>query len=411
MLDEALEDSRDLLGSLLRHGVELELALGAPGVWIGADPTDIEQILMNLASNANDAMPDGGVLALWTAASEDAATLIVSDTGQGMSAATKARAFEPFFTTKPLGHGTGLGLSTVFALVRRLGGEIAIDSVVGRGTTIRIELPRVQPRSGLRVADSVPPESGGETILMVDDDPLVRLTVESHLETLGYRPITASSAEEAIEICEDPAVRVDLVMTDVMMPGILGSELTRELTRRGKHYPVLYMSAHPRQELVRNGYLEEDSWLLAKPFDATALAEPLFSILEHAREERKAYPRRVLVIDDNADIADGLKDSLAVDGREVEVAYHPDDAISIAAAFAPEVVLCDIELGANLDGFELVAMLRREPRLANTRFIALTGYEPSRYEERAREAGFDVVLAKPVEAAELERVIRRRHAS
>src|SRR5690606_6799361 len=150
----------------------------------------------------------------------------------------------PFFTTKPLGKGTGLGLSNVFSLVQRLGGSIALESEPGCGTAVRISLPVVEAAAERRMTDSTPPESRGETVLMVDDDPLVRLTVESYLHRLGYRALTATSAAEALEMCDDPALEVSLLFTDVMMPGMLGVDLMWALRRRCRRCSVLFMSAH-----------------------------------------------------------------------------------------------------------------------------------------------------------------------
>ena len=405
VLDDVVFGARGLVESLIGETISLTIVGQAPAVRVGAEAGDIEQMLVNLASNARDAMPTGGGLVLATALEGDTVTLSVRDTGVGMSVAVKARVFEPFFTTKRLGKGTGLGLATVFALARRLGGTVALESSEGVGTTVSVVLPVAKRASQLPPPESRPPRSGGETVLLVDDDPLVRLTVENHLEALGYRALVASSAEEAVGLCEDPTFAVDLMITDVMMPGMLGPDLCRMLRERSKQFPVLFMSAHSREELVRDGHLEADARLLAKPFEAHELGEALGAALEAGRHMAVGNGRRTLVVDDDHDLAETLKELLELEEFEVRVANDPAQALALAAEFEPEIVLCDLELAAATNGYELVAELRSRPALARTYFVALTGYAPSSCRQQARESGFARVLGKPLDFAKLRHAL------
>jgi CheY-like chemotaxis protein len=365
---------------------------------------------MNLATNARDAMPKGGRLTLRTVLQQNSVSLECLDNGVGMSNAVRARLFEPFFTTKGVGKGTGLGLATVFALVRRIGGTVHVESEIGHGTCFRMTFPLVEPTAEQRSPESVPPPASGATVLMADDDPLVRLTVEHHLAALGYRVLVASSTHEAIEVCEDDSLRIDLMLTDVMMPEMLGTELARVLASRNKKFPVVYMSAHAKEELVSTGRLPQGARLLAKPFDANTLSEALTAALEEARVNRENARHRIFVIDDNRDIAEGLQEILRLRGHTVEIAVSADEALGNVPAFRPHVVLCDVALGGRMDGFELTRTLRHDPRLAETLFIAVTGFQSSECQEQATEAGMHRVLTKPVVTDKLVRILKElRH--
>jgi PAS domain S-box-containing protein len=405
-VDVLLRAVREVLQSLLGDAVTLELQCQAPGGYVAAEPADLEQILMNLAGNARDAMPKGGKFLIRTGVQDNAVTLELADTGTGMSPSVRARVFEPFFTTKGVGKGTGLGLATVFALVRRLGGTVNLESDVGRGTRFRLSFPLVEAHPEPRMPESVPPPAHGATVLMVDDDPLVRLTVENHLEALGYRVLVASTTDEAIEVCEDQAVHIDVMVSDVMMPGMLGPELSRVLKKRNKKFPVVYMSAHAKEELVRLGHLTDDARLLAKPFDAMALSDAITVTLEEERIARENAHLRIFVIDDNRDIAEGLQEILQLKGHVVEIAVTADEALRTVPLFRPQIVLCDVDLGGAVDGFELTRTLRHDPRVAGATFIALTGFQSSECQERAEQAGINRVLTKPLVTDKLLRVLK-----
>lgn len=409
VLDDVLFGARDLVESLAGETIAVTIVGQAPDVRVVAEAGDIEQILVNLVSNARDAMPDGGQIVLATELGavdgEPEVTLSVRDTGTGMSSAVKARVFEPFFTTKRVGKGTGLGLATVFALARRLGGSVGLESTEGTGTTVSVTTPVAKRASQLPPPDSRVPRSGNETVLLVDDDPLVRLTVENHLAVLGYRALVASSAEEAIGFCADEELKIDLMVTDVMMPDMLGPELSRAIRARKKRFPVLFMSAHRREDLIADGRLDESARLLSKPFDAHALGEALAVALEDARRVPIGEQRRMLVVDDDRDLTECLKEVLELERFEVRTAHDPDQALVVAREFRPEIVLCDVELGHEQSGYDLASALRADAHFAETYLVALTGNEPAECRARARDAGFSRVLGKPIDVAKLRHVL------
>jgi CheY-like chemotaxis protein len=384
---------------------------GAPGLSIAADPGDLEQVLLNLASNARDAMPDGGALTFRTEPYQGGlVALSVSDTGFGMSEDTQRRVFEPFFTTKDVGKGTGLGLSTVFAVVRRMGGNVTIDSKVGHGTTFTLYLPVVitDPSSKRPAAQDEAERGQGQTILIVDDDPLVRMTVETHVESLGYRALTAASVSDALKVYTESTRPIDVVLTDIMMPGLLGSDLSRILQKSSPDMAVIFMSAHPWQELVRQGHLTENARLLAKPFDARDLGAALHQALKERPMSSPPMALRVFVVDDDADVVDALRDLLEMEGHQVGTANTPGDALKRIPQFLPDIVLCDLNLDDSMNGLRLVSDLREDARLARTVFLAVTGMAPGDCKPAALAAGFEDVLTKPLDFASLSHMLASR---
>jgi CheY-like chemotaxis protein len=264
---------------------------------IRADPGQIEQVIMNLVVNARDAMPQGGRLTVETrdVVADEAfvhgrgqmapgryVMLAVSDTGHGIDAATQARMFEPFFTTKAQGKGTGLGLSTVYGIVVQSQGHIEVESRPGSGTTFRIYLPSVDeepegPAFALKASGSL---QGSETILLVEDEELVRGVTRAMLSTNGYRVLVAGSGEEAIGVCRSHAGAIDLVMTDLVMPGMNGRQTVEHLERLRPGVRVLFTSGYASDEIVRHGVLVEGTEFIQKPFTAETLARKVREILD-----------------------------------------------------------------------------------------------------------------------------------
>jgi len=288
------------LDKLLRRLMDENIQMWTrPGKNIGtikADPGQIEQVIMNLVVNARDAMPKGGRLTLETADVElDAAyasehvsvkpghyvMLAVSDTGVGMSADTVAHIFEPFYTTKESGRGTGLGLSTVYGIVKQSEGYIWVYSEPGRGSTFKVYLPRVdQPAEALPVAKTpVPDQAGSETILLVEDQPQVRELAQMVLAGKGYSVIVAATAEEAERACEERGREIHLLLADVIMPGVSGRELAKRLTARQPNLRVLYMSGYTFNVIAQGGMLEDGVAFLQKPFTPSTLAEKVREVL------------------------------------------------------------------------------------------------------------------------------------
>jgi CheY-like chemotaxis protein len=328
----------------------------------------------------------------------------VGDVGIGMTEETRRRVFEPFYTTKEVGKGTGLGLSTVFAVVRRMGGTISISTALGKGTTFTLNLPVVIAEPALARDDSDDAAPGeGETVLIVDDDALIRMTVETYVESLGYRALTAANVPDALKIYMESTRPIDAVLTDIMMPGLLGSELGRILHTNAPEIAVIFMSAHPHRELVRKGHVHEDAHWLSKPFDAHELGVTLRHALKDRARSEPPQRLRIFAIDDDADVLEALRDLLELDGHSVGVATTTHDALRDVPRFVPDVVLCDVNLEEPSSGIDLVARLRRDEQLQKTSFLAVTGMAPNPIRPTAMAAGFEDVLTKPLDFQKLSR--------
>jgi len=296
-LNDVITQSEKLLRRLLGEDVAL-LTVLAPGLpRVRADPTQMEQALMNLAVNARDAMPRGGRLTIETREAdllrEDEVVtypdlkpgryilLAVSDTGVGMTDEVKAQVFEPFFTTKEQGKGTGLGLAMVYGAVKAHGGHISVYSEVGVGTTFKILLPTAQdlqsaPRSGeVRLAPR-----GTETVLLVEDEESVRRLARIALEMQGYTVLEAGSGTEALRLAERHAGVIHLLVTDVVMPGMSGREVAEALRQRQSGLKVLYMSGYTDDAVVRHGIVEATDAFLQKPFTPLTLARKVRAVLD-----------------------------------------------------------------------------------------------------------------------------------
>ena len=296
------------LDSMLRRliGEDIEV-LTVPAHDLGtvkADPGQIEQVVLNLALNARDAMPNGGTLTLETSNADldDAyarehqsvvagryVLLAVSDTGVGMSPETQAHIFEPFYTTKEVGKGTGLGLSTVYGIVKQSGGNIWVYSEPGRGTTFKIYLPRVdQPAEKLAAAkDPQKIQQGAETVLLVEDDSQLRQLAVTILSHCGYKVLAADNADEALTLCKVKHGDIALLVTDVVMPGMNGRQLAAQVERIFPQIKVLYISGYTSNAIVHHGVLDPGLWFLAKPFSPSALAAKVREVLDTNRESHQ----------------------------------------------------------------------------------------------------------------------------
>ena len=283
--------ARGLLQRLVGEDVRVELAV-ADGLWpVRLDPGQLEQVLMNLAANARDAMPGGGVLRIELAnadAPPEAAAsagqwvrLAVTDSGAGMAPDVRSHLFEPFFTTKPAGIGTGLGLATVYGILRQNGAHVAVESAPGKGTRFTLWFPRYDgPAAAPEVhAPRAAAAEAGQALLVVEDDPAVRRVISRALEAAGYRVVVARSGEDALALPPAQVAGVALVVTDVVMPGLDGPHLAAELRARHPGIRVLYVSGYTRDALTQRGELDEGVDLLAKPFPAEALVARVREIL------------------------------------------------------------------------------------------------------------------------------------
>lgn len=289
-LNAVIWDLQGLLRRLIGEDVRIELQLAEGLAAVLADPGQIEQVIMNLAVNARDAMPQGGTLTVetapgeWPAGASPAAAglapgtyvlLGLTDTGTGMDRETMAHIFEPFFTTKEIGKGTGLGLATVYGIVKQSGGGILVDSEPGQGTRFRIYLPTATRSAETREFPTGQPgtQRGRESILIVEDEPALRELVENVLRGLGYRVYAAANGEEAVRLVEQFGLEPELLLTDVVMPGMSGAQLVERLRHARPGLRVLYMSGYTDDTLTRHLALDSGVPFIQKPFSAPALSE------------------------------------------------------------------------------------------------------------------------------------------
>jgi len=299
-LNQVVANMEKMLHRLIGEDVELVTTLASNLGHVKADPGQIEQVIVNLAVNSRDAMPKGGKLILETAnveldenhaARHEPAQpgcyvmLAVTDSGCGMDEVTMSRLFEPFFTTKEVGKGTGLGLATVYGIVKQSGGYIRAYSEVGHGTTFKVYLPKEEVVAKPVEMEDIPlyPSEGEETVLVVEDERIVRELIREILSWQGYEVLVASRGAEALEVSERQKGPIHLLITDVVMPGMTGPELARRLTARRPATKVLFMSGYTDDSILHHGVLEPGTEFLQKPFTAESLGAKVRHILDASR--------------------------------------------------------------------------------------------------------------------------------
>jgi nitrogen-specific signal transduction histidine kinase/ActR/RegA family two-component response regulator len=298
-LNAVLNNTVQLLRRLLGEHIELSIVPGRELGRIKADPGQIEQIIMNLALNARDAMPDGGRLTLQTENVELEQTysshqiriepgsyvmLSVSDTGVGIEPGDLPHIFEPFFTTKPVGKGTGLGLSTVYGIVKQSGGYIWAYSDAGKGTTFKVYLPRVDQAAESLEIEKPASEAylGAETILLVEDEEGVRSLIQLVLRRSGYTVLEAHNAEEALKLCESLTSPIHLLLTDLILPRMTGRELAERIGALRPGIRTLFMSGYTDDEILKHGVLDSRKAFLQKPFSMESMLQKIREVLRQA---------------------------------------------------------------------------------------------------------------------------------
>jgi PAS domain S-box-containing protein len=290
-----LADMEKTVARLIGEDIELRFS-PAPNLWtVLLDASQIHQILLNLVVNARDAMPKGGTITIRTAnveLSEEQCRMLVgckpgqyvvmavSDDGFGMSAETTAHVFEPFFTTKEPGKGTGLGLATVYGIVQQNGGFVAVQSELGKGSTFRIYLPRTagEGEPAEKAARPPAPARAG-TILLVEDDELVRRVTTAALKSIGYTPLVASGPQEALRLCAQPGTEIQLMLTDVVMPGMTGAELRDQARAIQPQLETLFMSGYTSNVIAEHGVLKKGVHFIQKPFSIEELRKKVVETL------------------------------------------------------------------------------------------------------------------------------------
>jgi two-component system cell cycle sensor histidine kinase/response regulator CckA len=304
-LNAVVTEMGKMLPRLLGEDIEVTTALADDLGRVKADQGQIEQIIMNLAVNARDAMPEGGRLKIETANAEldksftreHPGSLVgryvmlgVTDSGIGMSPETQAQIFEPFFTTKERGKGTGLGLATVYGVVKQSGGYIAVDSAPGKGASFKVYLPRTEEAAAQATSD-VPVEQtsrGSETILLVEDAEPLRKLAQSFLEARGFRVLAAPNGEKALEVAVQNPEPIHLLLTDVVMPGMNGRVLAEELAPRQPGMKVIYMSGYTDSFIAGHGVLNPGTHLIHKPFTEEALVAKVREVLDSEKSSAES---------------------------------------------------------------------------------------------------------------------------
>jgi len=294
-LNAIVSDMERLLRPLIGENVELIARLAPNAGYTRADAGQIEQVLMNLVVNAKDAMPNGGKLTIETQnvvvdeSHRGGQTFIrpgnyvllsVSDSGMGMDKETQSRIFEPFFTTKEKGKGTGLGLSTVYGIVKQSGGYVMVQSEVGHGSSFHIYLPQVEGTAEKRALPVAGAAAGGtETILLVEDEESVRQLVRDTLESNGYRVVEAENGEAGLQAAAAHSGNIDIVITDVVMPGMGGREMAQQLAKVRPETKVLYLSGYTEDAILNEGTIERGTAFLQKPFTLQSLSRKVREVL------------------------------------------------------------------------------------------------------------------------------------
>ena len=400
-LNTVIVQNAQIFHSLLGEAIDLQINLESDPAHIWCDEGKIEQILMNLVVNARDAMPQGGVLRVVTRRTpiepserermglsfDQAITLVVEDTGVGMDEATRERIFEPFFTTKALGKGTGLGLSTVYGIVRQIKGHIDLTSEPGVGTRFTFYLPPYDGQGGDAAETEQQPalRRGTETVLVVEDEPLVRMSVRHFLEHWGYQVIEASDGLSGLNAYHTHARQIALLVTDTVLPRMSGTQLAKRIHEHNPDLPILYMSAHTPEMLLAEGRINASIELLQKPFKEEALIAAISQLLGPEEPgtfaSRLADPAtltqdteahltaanspnaptdiRVLLIEDYAPVRNASAFLLEDEGFQVLTAESSAEAMEVANVNTVDIVITDINL-PDEKGPALVNRLRED---------------------------------------------------
>jgi CheY-like chemotaxis protein len=413
-LNRVVTDAEQLLRRLIGDDVEIVTRLHARSGNVMADPSQLGQVLMNLVINARDAMPGGGRIVIETAATEivEAAAgrlevrpgrygvLSVADNGVGMSPEIQKRIFEPFFTTKEVGTGTGLGLSTAYGIVRQAGGWIDLQSTRGSGSQFEVWLPLTEAAA----ADAAIPKyegdaaRGEETLLVVEDQADVRRMALAILKAHGYRLLEAGNAEQALALSAAHSGKIDLLITDVIMPGLNGRQLADRLAKERPGLKVLYTSGYTADVITQQGTLEPGMEYLPKPFGAAQLSAKVREVLGSGRAQF-----RLLVIDDDPAVRGFLRTILTGAGYLVTEAGDGKIGLKEIARQAINLVITDLVMPER-EGLETLQYLRAErPELP---VIVISGAFGGSFLKTARRFGAAATLPKPIDKDELLRAVR-----
>ena len=414
-LNKLVVQMKNMLSRVLGEDIELVTDLDPSLAPAMADLGQFHQVLMNLAVNARDAMPSGGRLTIQTtgiqldagvsAVHPDAAPgpyvmLAVSDTGTGMSRETREHIFEPFFTTQDEGRGTGLGLSTVYGIVRQFGGAIWVESEPGRGSKFTVCLPRIEGEAGPELSPPASTDlSGGETILLVEDQAEVRKLAVEVLKGYGYRIVEASGGGEALLAAGRHPGAIHLLLTDVVMPGMTGPELAARIKPLRPKMRVLFMSGYNDSLASRRGMPENEIECVQKPFTPEHLAARVRALLGQARPVAK-----VLVVDDQEPVRTLFHEILTGAGYDVFLAQDGEQALDMVRRDHLDLVLTDLVM-PNREGIETIVAIRKER--PGIKIVAVSGAFGGAFLGMAEKLGANATLMKPVTPDHLLATVRR----
>jgi len=423
-LNTLISDIEQMLRRLVGEDIELITVLAPSLALVMADADQMNQVLMNLAANSRDAMPRGGRLTLSTAniqrpekfsgdgsePSGPAVLLTVSDTGIGMDEPTRQHIFEPFFTTKVLGRGTGLGLSTVYGILQQNKGWIEVQSELGRGTTFKIYLPRIDPsipadetiqETASAMAEEKLEEElgiGSATILVAEDDDMIRGLVQTVLAKKGYTVLSARDPREAIRIHQQYSGPIDLLLTDMVMPHMNGRELAEHLAPDRPQMRVLFMSGYIEDATRHQGALTPGTDLLKKPFSPTALLREVYRVLKPSRD---AFT--ILIVDDHAAIRNLIRTVLEEAGYRILEAGDAKEVVAHLGEAKIHLVITDSNLPGQSGG-ELVKTVKAQH--PDIKLILMSGSFESSQTTLAKGIGLHTVLPKPVKPETLLETVR-----
>ena len=403
-------ESQSMLRRLIGEQIELVIESDSSGWPVMADPGQLHQVLMNLVVNARDAMPRGGTLAIRTANVEvdgtctdghseiapgEYVSLLVSDSGVGIAKEIRQHIFDPFFTTKEEGEGTGLGLSTVYGIVRQLGGSIEVSSEPGCGATFEVYLPRLEDEAmtGAEAASVRASARGSETVLVVEDQEPVRKLTVTVMKENGYVVLGAANGNDALLAAGSHAGPIHLLLTDVVMPHMTGKELADRLKPLRPEMKVLYMSGYAADAIAGKGLLESGAPYIAKPFTPDVLAAKVREVLTPARPAAA-----ILVVDDEESVRGFFEQVLVGAGYDVVAASDGAEALETVRKRRFDLLLTDLVMPER-EGLELIMMLRKErPEL---KVVAVSGAFGGTFLEVARAMGARAALLKPVSPGQL----------
>ena len=408
-LNKVVADLEKMLGRLIGENIVINSTFCPRLPLVHADRGQIEQVIMNLVVNARDAMPNGGVIEIETAsilaiddsgAAQQRVHLRVRDTGVGMDSATRARIFEPFFTTKPKGRGTGLGLATVYGIVTQASGRIEVTSEPGRGTTFDIYVPVATCAAEVDKLPETCVLPGIETVLVIEDDPALRALVQGALRQAGYTVLLAESGLSGFEVASKYSGNIDLLVTDVMLPGMTGPEIAKVIDGVRPGLPVLLMSGYTG-DLDLEDLLATGAEYLQKPFTLGELNAAVRRVLD--RRVRKQERQKIIVADDDPAIRELLRLILEEAGYAVSEVENGAELTRRLTSERFDVAITDIVMPEQ-DGIETLMSLRGAP--VDTRVIVLSG-GAGVYLQAADRLGAAATLTKPISPARLLKAVEQ----